>query len=89
MTASHHDLPCRYEVGNRPPAAKRTFKGYWDLRCEDSWRRALYLFSAGAPESLCTAAAQSVSWLLVAHQWIAGHWACQGPYVRHQAAFQT
>ena len=39
----------RYEIGNRPPAPKRTFKGYWDLRCEDSWRRALYLFSAGKP----------------------------------------
>ncbi|KAK9828657.1 hypothetical protein WJX72_001365 [[Myrmecia] bisecta] len=37
----------RYKPGDRPPAPRRTFRKHWETRCQDEWRRALYMFVAG------------------------------------------
>lgn len=37
----------QYKLGDRPPAPRRTFRTHWELRCEQQWYRAFYMFSLG------------------------------------------
>ncbi|GMH34123.1 hypothetical protein BSKO_01957 [Bryopsis sp. KO-2023] len=45
-----------YRFGERPPAPARSFDIHWEQRCENEWRRAFYLFSAGIPAFLANLA---------------------------------
>lgn len=36
-----------YQIGDRPPFPRKTFENFWDIRCEDDWRRAFQLYALG------------------------------------------
>ena len=38
---------CSFQLGDRPPAPRKTFRMHWELRCEHLWYRSFYLFSFG------------------------------------------
>ena len=38
---------CRFVIGDRPPAPRKSFRGHWNTRCEPEWRRAFFMFSIG------------------------------------------
>ena len=38
-----------FKPGDFPPQPKRTFERHWENRCEDSWKKAFFMFTAGVP----------------------------------------
>ena len=38
---------CSFQLGDSPPAPRKTFRMHWELRCEHLWYRSFYLFSFG------------------------------------------
>jgi len=42
-----HTFVESYQIGHRPPFPRRTFENFWDIRCEDDWRRAFQMYALG------------------------------------------
>jgi calcium release-activated calcium channel protein 1 len=57
---AHH-----YKPGDYPPQPKRTFERHWENRCEDSWRKAFFMFTFGVPVFLINLAC--CAWLKFAY----------------------
>ncbi|XP_024530886.1 uncharacterized protein LOC9653726 isoform X1 [Selaginella moellendorffii] len=41
------DFVKSYRTGDKPPSPRRTFEAFWEIRCEDDWKRAFQFFAWG------------------------------------------
>eukprot|EP00850_Spirogloea_muscicola_P013844 SM000096S24873 [mRNA] locus=s96:211191:213321:- [translate_table: standard] len=57
-----HQFCETFRAGDRPPAPKRTFESFWDLRCEGAWTLAFYCFNWGVSAFLLSMV--PVGWII-------------------------